>query len=327
MGKIIYAADDHSFNLKRLQDYSRYYQLENQFKEISPQLIFLGNIPEYEAILVLLQQQIINSNQTRQIIKNIIEEILFNTLSLSKGDFSWEQNYNLQPQMVSFKIHSLLKKISYQLQLWQQYYPYIKSSTQCPVVKNDAKLRSILTKNTYLNLTIWMDGKTSLRKLARYLNKDLITITKTIYPWIEMGWLNLLNTSNQSPKIPEETTVIQPNIICITKDQNWAENLEIVFKQHNYSLSIINNSQEIFNIVLNNLPSLIIWEIEVLTSNDYELFRMLREYKTAQNIPIIFIVNQDNFLTKLKYQIAGATDYLSKTFFTENILDFIEKYI
>lgn len=326
LGKIIYAADNSSYNLIRLQEYSRHYKLENSFKELSSQLISLGNICEYETILVLLQKQIISSNQSKVIVEQIIEEILFNILPLSKGTFVWQQNYNLQPQIINLEITPLLQKINYQLQLWKQFYPYIKYSSQCPLIEDEAKLRATLTKNAYYNLTTWMDGKTSFRQLTRYLNKDLITIGKAIYPCIEMGWVSLLTKSNEEISSPQKSP-LNDQIICITKDINWASNLEIVLKQNSYKLLIINNPHQIINLILENLPDLILWEIEMLSPNNYEFCRMLRQYEKLANIPIIFIANQYLFMEDLRYKVAGATAYISKTIFTKNLLTFMAKYL
>lgn len=326
LGKIIYVADNQSFNLIRLHEYLRYYKLDDSFNELSMQLISLGNIPEYETILVLLQKQIISSNQARLIIEKIIDEILFNVLPLKTGTFNWEPNYNLQPQIVNLEINPLLQKINYQLQLWQQFYPYIKSPHQCPVIEDEVRLSAALTKNAYFNLTNLMDGKTSFRQLSRYLNKDLITITKAIYPCLEVGWVSLFKESNEENSAPEKFILNSP-IACITKDINWVSNLKIVLKQNNYDLLVINKPNQILNLIFENLPSLILWEMETNSPNNYEFCRMLREYKKLANTPLIFIANQYILSEELRYKIAGATEYLSKSVFTKNLMIFIEKYI
>jgi twitching motility two-component system response regulator PilG len=35
----------------------------------------------------------------------------------------------------------------------------------------------------------WADGKTTLRQLARYVNRDILTVAKAIYPYVQQGWL------------------------------------------------------------------------------------------------------------------------------------------
>ncbi len=68
------------------------------------------------------------------------------------------------------------------------------------MLANIVQLNSSLPTKTVNKLQQWADGKTSLRQLSRYLNRDILTVAKAIYPYVQEGWLKLAskNTNKNS---------------------------------------------------------------------------------------------------------------------------------
>ena len=325
-GKIIYAADNSSFNLVRLRDYLQFHKLENNWGELSHELITSSNIPEYEAILILGQKQILSINQSQKILQNMIEEIIFNVFSLSQGNFVWQQNFNLQPQIICLKISPLVQKINHQLQLWKQYYPYIQFIDQYPVIGDRDKLSASLTKNAYSSLSHWMDGKTSLGQLARYLNRDVVTIAKAIYPYLEMGWVKLLTISDQV--CPQEKKVTPSlDALCVTQDLQWGFKLNHLIKAQGYQLSLASNLSKALSLVFETRPSLIFWEMESSWPDSYDFCRMVRIFPEFKHTAVIIVTNHHIFLEDLRNKMLGATEYMTKSMITKDLSLLINKYL
>lgn len=325
-GKITYAADHNSFSLGRIYDFLRHYKLENIVTELSQELLASNNIPEYEAILLLGQKQIISNYQSQKILQSIIQETLFNILLLSKGHFTWQENYTLQPQIMRLTISQILPKLNIQKHLWLQCYPYIKFSNQYPVIKDEAKLKATLTENTYSSFCQWIDGKTSLIELSRYLNKDLITIAKAIYPWVEMGWVKLLDQENHLSS-DRKNTVEKNKVIYLTKDLHLTASLKILFKQTKYELLILNDLGEGLTMIFDKLPNLILLEMNDFNFNSDYFCKIIRNNQQLINTPIIVITNHYQFLENLKHKIAGATEYITKSVITKDFFNVIKKYL
>ena len=85
------------------------------------------------------------------------------------------------------------------MQEWKQLYPHIQSPEQLPLLADIAQLNSSLPEATVNKLQHWADGKTSLRQLARYLNRDILTVAKAIYPYVQQGWLQLVYSDTSNP--------------------------------------------------------------------------------------------------------------------------------
>ncbi len=65
-----------------------------------------------------------------------------------------------------------------QVQEWKQFHPHIQSPDQCPAIANDEQLRQTLSPSAHTTLERWVDGKTSLRQMARYLNRDISAVAR-----------------------------------------------------------------------------------------------------------------------------------------------------
>lgn len=325
-GKIIYAADNNSFSLIRIYDFLYHYKLQSNLAKLSSELIASSHIPEYESILLLGQKQVISNNQAKTILKNIIEEIIFQLLLLPKGSFVWQENYQLQPQMIQLKIEEVLQKLCLQQQSWLQYYPHIQYCEQCPVIKDKDKLKTYLDTDTYDRFCELMDGKKSLVQLSRYWHQDLLTFTADVFPYLEKGWITLLDNSNQDKFTQEKPRTIK-YIIYLTKDKHWSSSLSVFLKNKDYQLLVVSDLSQAFQMIFELNPHLILLEMDEFNFNSDRFCQMIRNDKKLAKTPIIVITNYYKFINNLKHKIVGATEYITKSVFTKDLLKIIEKHI
>lgn len=236
-GQIVYATDSDS-NLSRLRDYLRSYRLDASLDCIAPPAAAADNAPEYSYLWALLEQQIITPANGRSIIQSIVHETLFDLLSLHQGAFIFEHAPPLSPQLTTFRIGSKVRKIMSQVQEWKQLNPHIQSPYQCLAIANLTQLRQFLPLATVNHLECWADGKTSLRQIARYLNQDILTVGKAIYPFVKQGWLQMHDpvvfaTPNHTSNLQLLSTA-KPRIVCIDDAIAICETIESILKLHSY---------------------------------------------------------------------------------------------
>ncbi|MEC4818763.1 MAG: DUF4388 domain-containing protein, partial [Scytonema sp. PMC 1069.18] len=234
-GQIIYATYGDGFayasdrNLSRLRDYLRHYRVSAKLEDTELSALGLGNAPEYDRIWALLEQNSITQVQARSIVSNLVQETLFDLLSLRHGHFNFQICPALTPLLISLEISPLVSKITQQLQEWKQLYPFIQSPDQFPYITDIAQLHSSLPPATVNKLKHWADGKTSLRQLARYLNREIITVAKAMYPYVQHGWvkfvyfitsLSYIKTQDAREQTNKKT---QPRILCIDDETTICE--------------------------------------------------------------------------------------------------------
>ncbi|MGK7928502.1 MAG: response regulator [Spirulina sp.] len=327
-GKIAYAADRASSSLSRLRDYLRYYRAEEAIADLSSPAGKLTT-PEYAYLWQLMEKRIITPAQGRNIIYRTISETLFDLFGLHQGVFNFEIGPALAPQLTTVEIGPLAAKIVQQIQQWKQFHPHIQTPDRCPVLSEKIALQAALPDNAYKNLDRWADGKTSLRQLSRFLNRDITTIARAIYPYVRKGWIQMLDRAPASaiPPTGRETRPDSPSIVCLDDDRTIGKTVEFMLESHGYRTLSLTDPLGAIAAIFRAKPDLILCDIAMPELDGYEICAMLRSSTRFRQTPIIMLTGKDGFIDRVKARLVGATDYLTKPFGAGELLMLIEKYL
>jgi twitching motility two-component system response regulator PilG len=219
-----------------------------------------------------------------------------------------------------------------QVQEWKQFHPHIQSPNQCPMITDEVQLRAILPENAFRTLNRWADGKTSLRQLSRYLNQDILSVAKAIYPYVQQGWLQMLaSTTQETPTIRREwelkATTPVPRVVCIDDDLAIGKTVEYILQAKGYEVTAIRNPLTALTLLFQLKPDLILCDLAMPELDGYELCAMLRQSTVFRQTPIIMLTGKDGFIDRVRARMVGSTDYLTKPFGASELLMLLEKYI
>lgn len=322
-GQIVYAGETES-DFSRLRDYLHRYRAEGTIDQIPASSIATFSTPEYGCLWALLENHLVTPDQGRKILQGMVRETLFDLLSLHQGSFMFELGNPLTPQLLTLEIAPLATKILKQVQDWKQLHPYLHSPDQCPTIANSTSLKSALPEATFQALDRYADGKTSIRQIARYLNRDISTVARAIYPYVQRGWLQLSHPAVQSsaPRTPKA-----PKVVCIDDSPTVCKAVELMLDRNGYDISTIENPLTALSLVFQLKPDLILCDIAMPELDGYEICAMLRQSSAFRQTPIIMLTGKDGFIDRVRARMVGSTDYLTKPFGEHEILMLLEKYI
>lgn len=335
-GQIVYASDT-TTSLSRLADYLRRYKLDTALTSLTVPAIASTNAPEYGYLWALLENHTLNPAQGRSIIQSMIHETLFDLLSLHQGAFIFEGGAALSPQLMTLEVAPLLARIMKQVQEWKQFYPQIQSPDQCPIISDGSKLQERLSKNTFGALNRYADGKTSIRQIARYLNRDILTVARAVYPYVRQGAIQMGHAieagdtaSNRLLRTKEFQlwqTPRTPRVVCIDDGLAIRETVQAILAPYGYEVTTIGNPLDTFSQVFQVKPELILCDIAMPELDGYEICAMLRKSTAFRQVPIVMLTGKDGFIDRVRARMVGATDYLTKPFGESELLMLVEKYI
>lgn len=330
-GKIAYASDSER-SLSRLRDYLRRYKVGSALDHLELPSIDAINAPEYGYLWALLEKHILTPAQGRSILQSMVRETLFDLLSLHNGYFVFEVSPALAPQLTTLEIAPLVTKIMKQVQEWKQFHPHIQSPNQRPLVTDEGKLRAAIPENAFRTLRQWADGKTSVRQLSRYLNRDILTVAKAIYPYVRKGWVQLISaTTPETPTIRQEwefkTVHRIPRVVCIDDDMAIGKTVEYILQAKGYEVTAIRDPLQALSLVFQIKPDLILCDLAMPELDGYEICGMLRQSTAFRQTPIIMLTGKDGFIDRVRARMVGSTDYLTKPFGASELLMLLEKYI
>lgn len=331
-GQIVYAAADRDSSLQRLRDYLRRYKADNVLDSIEVPSIASTNAPEYGYLWALLENHVLTPAQGRSIIHSMVHETLFDLLSLHQGAFIFEMGPSLAPQLTTLEIGSLVAKIMKRVQEWKQFHPHIQSPSQCPIISDAAQLRETLPENTFNTLNRWADGKTSIRQMARYLNRDILTVARAIYPYVQQGLVQLSYlTSDVATAHKWEwgngDAAKVPRIVCIDDEVAVRKSVEYILSQHGYEATAISNPLKALSLVFQLKPDLILCDITMPELDGYEICAMLRRSTVFRQTPIVMLTGKEGFIDRVKARMVGSTDFLTKPFSESELLMLVENYV
>ncbi len=342
-GQITYAVDNAHLQLQRLQDYLRRYQVEATVEHLPTienfplPTNFLKTtgraLPEYNYLWVLLEHHVLTPAQARQILKYIVHETLFDLLALHEGRFIFESNPVLQPQLTAIEITPVLRQVTRQLQQWKEFYPDITSPDQCPLLTKNNELQQALTTSAYRSLAVACQGQLSLRRIARYLNKSLVTISQALYPYIQRGSLQLLpaeelgtNVSHFTP--PTETISPSNQVVCICDSNQVTDQIEYSLKQKGFEPIIISDPVAGLSTIAKSQPCLVFCALEMSNWSGEQLSQTLRHIPTTANIPIILLIPENpDPIRLMRAELLGITEFLAQPIQETDLLRILSKYL
>ncbi|NEO90552.1 MAG: response regulator [Moorea sp. SIO3G5] len=328
-GQIAYAADSDG-SLTRLHDYLRRYKANDALEQLESLSIAATNALEYGYLWALLEKHVITPNQGRSIIQSMVNETLFDLLSLHHGYFVFEIGPALAPQLTTLEIGPLVTEIMKQVQEWKQLCPHIQSPHQCPMITAHDQLQATLPEKSFRLISSWVDGKTSLRQLSRYLHRDLITVARAIYPYVQQGSIQMVTPKEaDTPAIEEqwELKKVTRSVVCVDDDLAVGKAVEYTLEAKGYKVTAIQKPLKALSEVFQLQPDLILCDLVMPDLDGYELCGMLRQSTAFRQTPIIMLTGKDGFIDRVRARMVGATDYLTKPFGDHELLMLLEKYI
>ena len=300
--------------------------------------------PEYHNLGILLQRGVCDRETIGKLIGSKVVEVLFDIFQQEKST-----SLELKPEQLS--LTDLIGEVSgYSLisielesgfkQMQQQWSAWIKSGfasvfpDHAPKIKSKEQLKQSVPAVVYQNFSKLLDGRRSLRDLAVGMNKDLQLLTKSIYPYVHKGLLELVKVpdlnmaeSSRVNATPKSSASGGSKLIaCIDDSPQICQIMnQIIVKAGYQFLGIQQPIQAVPKLISVN-PKMILLDIGMPILNGYEVCTQIRRVSKLQEIPIIMLTGNDGVFDRVKAKVCGASDFLSKPIEVEKILQTIDKF-
>lgn len=293
-----------------------------------------------------------------QIATEVTQEALESLLWLQDGSYQWQE----EPVARSTKKNAtprldLLKLIEYhqqRLTIWQKYVAIVNSPYQRPYVLQQQLLEKPvsegqLSPSVLSQVSQLMRGK-SLRELAMVLKQDELKVVQLLIPYIRENIICLREPSpplHHLPQIPEPNLLAVDEVVSLDRDFSEHSSAAQMYKiaciddspivlneierflrkNSSYLLTKIEDPIKASSIIFRLKPDLILMDITMPGINGYKLCQLLRDSSTFKKTPIIMVTGNKGLVDKVRAQLVGATDYLTKPFTETELLELVSKYL
>jgi two-component system, chemotaxis family, response regulator PixG len=333
LGRLLYATGG-THPVRRWQRNLSTYcpQIELYYEEISKTA---NTSTEYQLLNLWLERKQINREQAAQVIRAIVQEVLFDSMQAK------QLKYQIEPRENSSAVQLLLIDADRATvtarqgwQIWQSAKFTEISPNQAPILRHPEELQQKVSVTAYRQLTFLLNGQRSLRDLALQMKRQAVEVTSSLLPYIQSGIVELADI----PDLPMVTTTPpnsssflaqnqsrQPLIACIDDSRLVCQTMEKILTESGYQFIAVDDPLRALATLLSRKPDLIFLDLVMPNLNGYEICARLRKIPTFSDTPIVILTS--NILDRVRAKVVGCTDYLSKPVKAESILSVISKHL
>lgn len=338
--------------------------------QLEQELSFLGEITinetvvswDYYLLYIWLEKQKIDREQATKMVRAVITEVLF--------DITQARNivYYLKPESKPKEAKLAMIDSEQQIieawklwQEWQQTRIADFSPNLAPVIKQPEVLKEKTSEKTYQILTKLLDGRNSLRDLAIRKQTSLMLAARSIIPYIQLGFIELVSIEDLPSPIaisrlrPAQSkldvdrlnqlafsTVIKNDtshqsesgfkkhrktlVACVENNPIIGQIVKKIITSAGYNCVNYNNPFSAIADILESKPDLIFINVELTELSGYDLCTAIRKLDYFNEIPIILFGKNVSLVDRVKAKLAGCSELFNQPFEAKLVLSTIAKY-
>lgn len=294
---------------------------------------------QYQILCHWAMQRKVTREQITRLLRGMVAEALFDVLQSRVKDYKTQADNFLPTQLAAIDPDQAVGEAEQMWKNWQEaklsgYFP-----NAAPVIRQREQLQQ-RAGNVYQVLSKLLDGQRTLRDLSIQMKRNLVDVTRSLLPYIELGLVDLTEVSDlPSPKMTPTTpgSVADPPavsagkeaplIACIDDSPIICQSMQKVITAANYRFIGINDPLRSIAILLAQQPSLIFLDLVMPNANGYEICSQLRKLSIFKETPIVILTGQDGLVDRVRAKLVGATDFLSKPVAASKVLEVINTHL
>ncbi|MEB3311164.1 MAG: response regulator [Snowella sp.] len=290
---------------------------------------------EYQLLCLWVEQQKVTREQAARLIRATITEVLFDITQSMEVSCDLRQDNLLSTRLVLIDADQVIAESQQLWQNWQAAKIADRSPNTAPVIRQHEQLQQRTSPQVFQTLKQLLDGHQTLRDLGVRMKRDVLSVTTSLLPYLQLGLVELIRIPDLAPPItpPAAGVVTAPNvptgplIACIDDSPLMCQTLEKILTAANYQFIGINDPLRAIAILLARKPELIFLDLVMPNANGYEICGQLRRLTIFRNTPIVILTGNDGIVDRVRAKMVGSTDFLGKPVNPEQVLGTIRKYI
>ena len=313
-------------------------QLQKEIKAVNLESSKILLIWEYHLLHLWVKQQKIDLKQVTKNIRALTNEILFDITQANTVSFY------LTPQKLSFQPLAMIdaeQQITQTGKLWQKWqelgFQEILPNL-APIIVNDRALKETASEKTYQFFTKLLDGKHTIRDLAFQKQTSSLVFLRSIFPYIQLGDIKLLDiadipypiniakTPTKHQSIAENTTDSRIAIACVTISPIMTQIMTKVATVAGYNIISENDSMQAIPLLLDSKPDIIFLDTELTGLSGYEICTQLRQLEYFSKTPIILFGRNITLIERMKSKMSGASELFQQSMDVKALLNLLQKY-
>ncbi|MDX1976866.1 MAG: response regulator [Pseudanabaenaceae cyanobacterium bins.68] len=306
---------------------------------------------DYELLCNWKQQYQISIANFRKLLIYLSREALIQAFSYDRVLIRFQPNHTLKQVLVAAPIIDLIKPSLAEIRYWKAMRkillsPLSKISLEqkqldqfCAIwdrvmPTNQAELAEqgntpgktdqtpSITMSTWIRLLL--DGH-NLYHLAYQSEVSPMILTKWLQPYLEQQILTVSNAEGVYVQ-PAVVKSYKPMIACVDDSKSVQRQVTMILEMAGFEVVSITEPATSLTILADQVPQLILMDVSMPEIDGYELSAMLRRSPKLKDIPIIMLTSRDGIIDRLRAQLIGAVDYLTKPVQPDKLIAKVQQF-
>jgi two-component system, chemotaxis family, response regulator PixG len=294
---------------------------------------------DYRLLEVLHEKQRIKREQINSIVESTITELLFDLAQQANfSEMSCDRNQDtiLETPMSFTSADMSLKFMQDSWKTWSEaglanFYP-----DHAPVLRQPEQLQQLVSPGVYKNFLVLMNGKYTLRDLSFKMKQTVLPVTRSLFPYILKGIVELVEVPDSPLKIAELKTTSTVNkapnsnaplIACVDDSPQVCLMLEQILVPNGFRFVKIQDPLQALPILIEHKPDLVFLDLVMPVASGYEICAQLRRVSIFAQTPIIILTGSDGLLDRVRAKVVGSTDFISKPVAADKVMAVVRKYV
>ncbi|BAZ44538.1 two-component response regulator [Chondrocystis sp. NIES-4102] len=291
---------------------------------------------EYQLLSLWIDQNKVSREQATKVITATVIDVLFDITQAIDITYQTIKDNLLATRLILIDAEQIIKEANKLYTEWQEAKVADRSPDMAPIIRQPEVLQQKTSPQVYQNLIQLLDGKQTLRDLSVRMKRDVVTVTRSLLPYIQMGLVQLTTVSDITPPVSPPIagklaqTPITPRrvtIACIDDSPIICQTMENIINQAGYQFVGEMDGLRAIALLLSRKPDLIFLDLIMPNTNGYEICSQLRKLSFFKNTPIVILTGNDGIVDRVRAKMVGSTDFLTKPASSEQVLATIDKYV
>lgn len=310
------------------------------FKEIKSELAQISAEEcriswEYKLLSLWIDQEKIAREQSESFIRATIIEVLFDLTQTAEVFCEVIKDNLLSTRLSLIDAEQIINESSRLWIAWQQAKIVDRSPDLAPVIRQPEVLRQKTSAQVYQNLSQLLDGEHTLRDLSVRMKRDIITVTCSLLPYVQLGLVKLNKVDDIPPPVSSlivkklSSNIISHRILvaCIDDSPAICQSMEKIVTKAGYQFAGEKDGLRVIAMLLSRKPDLIFLDLIMPNTNGYEICSQLRKLSYFRYTPIIILTGNNGIIDRVRAKMVGATDFITKPVQEHIVLETINKYL
>lgn len=290
---------------------------------------------EYKLLSLWIDQKKITREQAARVIQATIVEVLFDVTQAVEVFCDVVKDNLLSTRLVLIEAEQVIGEATKLWQAWQAAKVADRSPDLAPIIRQPEALKKRTSPQVFENLSQLLDGQQSLRDLSVRMRRDVVTVTRSLLPYIQLGLVQLVKISDIPPPVSAPiaerlSKTITPNrtlIACIDDSPAICQTMEQIVTSAGYQFVSEMDGLRAIAVLLSRKPDLIFLDLIMPNTNGYEICTQLRKLSFFKTTPIVIVTGNDGIIDRVRAKMVGSTDFISKPISSEILISTVEKYL